>query len=65
MRKWGRTILAPVSCKVPKNEPKWLDGMILKRELSVKRAADIQDLDVEAMALRVTVKNRGSNSAKD
>lgn len=35
------------------SEPKWLDGMILKRELSVKRASDVDELDVEAIALRV------------
>ena len=34
-------------------EPLWLkDLMILKRELSLKRAGDVQELDVEAMALR-------------
>lgn len=33
------------------NEPKWLDGMILKRELSVKRAADLTPTDIEMMAL--------------
>lgn len=44
------------------NEPKWLEGMILKGHLSVKRAADIQPMDVEMTALRSVL---GDNAAPD